>query len=66
MQEGRIRLSKLNFLAKFPIGLPGGLHTILQKFKTVLNQMCKNYFNQKFIGVQPRSPLEIILNGLYF
>ena len=61
----RTRLRKLKFSAKFPIGL----HMILQK-QIKKNSKCiisyvKNYSNRKSIGVQPWTPLKVILNGNY-
>ena len=64
---GGTRLPKLKFLAKFPIGL----HMILQNTDKKKNQKCvtsyvQNYFEQNSVGVQPWTPLEIILDEFFF
>ena len=55
----------LNFSAKFP----RGLHMIfkLRIKKSKLDESdAQNYFNRKYVEVQPFTSLKIILNGLCF
>ena len=59
-------LPKVEFSAKFPIGLHLTLQLLIKKFKTSLNQMCNITLTKKYVRVQPCSLFEIIFNGLYF
>ena len=62
-QQGRTCLPQFKFSAIFPIGLHVNLVELSQN---LLESYAKNYFNPKSVGVQPCTPLEIILNGLCF
>ena len=69
---GRTRFPKFKFSANFPIGFPVILQIQIKKRKKkrkkkkCLISYVKKYFDRKSVGVQPWTPLEVILNEFCF
>ena len=64
--RGRTHLPKFKFSAKFPIGLHVIFKLQIKKNQNLFESDAQNYFKRKSVGVQPCTPLKIVLNGLCF